>query len=135
MKRAPLSCVPIAGLVLLAVLAMMCPEAAAVPSFTRQTGLECGVCHSNPPELTAFGRKYERPLGVNHPRTRRQRRQPASAASPHGPHAGDPAISRGNDSTAARCATRGEDAALLPAQLRANRCSELHGSPCHEEAQ
>ena len=59
MKRSLLSYVPTAGLVLLAVLVMMCPEAEAVPSFTRQTGLECEVCHSNPPELTAFGRKFK----------------------------------------------------------------------------
>jgi hypothetical protein len=30
-----------------------------VPSFSRQTGLQCAVCHSNPPELTAFGRKFK----------------------------------------------------------------------------
>jgi len=31
----------------------------AVPSFARQTGLSCNVCHSNPPELTAFGRNFK----------------------------------------------------------------------------
>ena len=31
----------------------------AVPSFARQTGLSCNVCHSNPPELTAFGREFK----------------------------------------------------------------------------
>lgn len=31
----------------------------AVPSFARQTGLSCNVCHSNPPELTAFGRDFK----------------------------------------------------------------------------
>lgn len=31
----------------------------AVPSFARQTGLSCNVCHSNPPELTAFGRSFK----------------------------------------------------------------------------
>jgi hypothetical protein len=36
-----------------------CPDAQAVPSFSRQTGLQCNVCHSNPPELTAFGRKFK----------------------------------------------------------------------------
>ena len=36
-----------------------CPASHAVPSFTRQTGLKCNVCHSNPPELTAFGRKFK----------------------------------------------------------------------------
>ena len=31
----------------------------AVPSFARQTGLSCNVCHSNPPALTAFGRDFK----------------------------------------------------------------------------
>jgi hypothetical protein len=31
----------------------------AVPSFARQTGLSCNVCHTNPPELTAFGRNFK----------------------------------------------------------------------------
>ncbi len=35
------------------------PRAYAVPSFARQTGLSCNVCHSNPPELTAFGREFK----------------------------------------------------------------------------
>jgi iron:rusticyanin reductase len=47
------------ALVLLAVVVMVCPDAQAVPSFTRQTGLKCNVCHNNPPELTAFGRKFK----------------------------------------------------------------------------
>lgn len=47
------------GLFLLAFVVTLCPEAQAVPSFTRQTGLACRVCHSNPPELTAFGRKFK----------------------------------------------------------------------------
>ena len=34
-------------------------NAYAVPSFARQTGLSCNVCHSNPPELTAFGRNFK----------------------------------------------------------------------------
>jgi H+-transporting ATPase len=34
-------------------------QAYAVPSFARQTGLSCNVCHSNPPELTAFGRNFK----------------------------------------------------------------------------
>ena len=34
-------------------------SANAVPSFARQTGLSCNVCHSNPPELTAFGRNFK----------------------------------------------------------------------------
>ncbi|MFP5228678.1 MAG: cytochrome C [Acidobacteriota bacterium] len=35
------------------------PSAHAVPSFARQTGLSCNVCHSNPPELTSFGRRFK----------------------------------------------------------------------------
>jgi len=31
----------------------------AVPSFARQTGLSCNVCHYDPPELTAFGRVFK----------------------------------------------------------------------------
>ena len=47
------------GLLLLAGTVCACSDAEAVPSFTRQTGLKCAVCHSNPPELTAFGRKFK----------------------------------------------------------------------------
>jgi hypothetical protein len=39
--------------------AVVLPHAYAVPSFARQTGLSCNVCHSNPPELTAFGRDFK----------------------------------------------------------------------------
>ena len=31
----------------------------AVPSFARQTGMACNVCHSNPPQLTPFGRTFK----------------------------------------------------------------------------
>ena len=34
-------------------------RAYAVPSFARQTGLSCNVCHSNAPELTQFGRNFK----------------------------------------------------------------------------
>src|ERR1700692_2404066 len=34
-------------------------DAYAVPSFARQTGLSCNVCHTNPPQLTAFGRNFK----------------------------------------------------------------------------
>ncbi len=47
------------GLFLLASVVTLCPDAQAVSSFSRQTGLACRVCHSNPPELTAFGRKFK----------------------------------------------------------------------------
>src|SRR5674476_855181 len=58
MKRR-LVCTSMSGLVFLVVMASLCPDAQAVPSFARQTGLTCNVCHSNPPELTAFGRKFK----------------------------------------------------------------------------
>src|ERR1700736_1696996 len=44
----------------LSTLGILCTERAdAVPSFSRQTGLACNVCHSNPPELTSFGRTFK----------------------------------------------------------------------------
>ena len=59
MKRARLTGMLMSGLWLPALMAILCHDAQAVPSFTRQTGLKCSVCHSNPPELTAFGRKFK----------------------------------------------------------------------------
>src|SRR6202022_5181747 len=35
------------------------PNAHAVPSYSRQTGLPCATCHFAPPELTPFGRKFK----------------------------------------------------------------------------
>jgi hypothetical protein len=46
-------------LVLSFCLGVMLRDARAVPSFARQTGLSCNVCHRNPPELTAFGRNFK----------------------------------------------------------------------------
>jgi hypothetical protein len=40
-------------------LAIFKPEANAVPSYSRQTGLPCASCHFAPPELNAFGRKFK----------------------------------------------------------------------------
>lgn len=34
-------------------------RAYAIPSFSRQTGLSCNVCHYTPPELTPFGRIFK----------------------------------------------------------------------------
>jgi hypothetical protein len=45
----------LAGLILLAAIA----NAHAVPSFARQTDLECTVCHLSWPELTPTGRKFK----------------------------------------------------------------------------
>ena len=46
-----------AGFALLAI--GLAQQAQAVPSFARQTGLSCNVCHSTPPELTSFGRLFK----------------------------------------------------------------------------
>lgn len=42
-----------------AVLLLGVQQAKAVPSFARQTGLSCNVCHSNAPALTSFGRDFK----------------------------------------------------------------------------
>ena len=34
-------------------------EAHAVPSFARQTGMDCSACHTSFPELTPFGREFK----------------------------------------------------------------------------
>ena len=31
----------------------------AVPSFARQTGMNCVACHTSFPELTPFGREFK----------------------------------------------------------------------------
>ncbi|MGB8523212.1 MAG: hypothetical protein WCD43_09610 [Candidatus Acidiferrales bacterium] len=45
---------PIAGLIVISE-----PNAHAVPSYSRQTGMPCATCHYAPPELTPFGRKFK----------------------------------------------------------------------------
>src|SRR5665213_3193778 len=47
------------GIATAVVASLSVQEARAVPSFARQTGLSCNVCHSNAPELTAFGRDFK----------------------------------------------------------------------------
>ena len=44
---------------LVAAALLLAPQAWAVPSFARQTGLPCNVCHSVAPELTSFGRVFK----------------------------------------------------------------------------
>jgi hypothetical protein len=44
---------------MLGLVLVLSSDAEAVPSYSRQTGLECVVCHSNPPELTGFGRRFK----------------------------------------------------------------------------
>jgi hypothetical protein len=46
-------------LVIALLLVVFKPEAHAVPSYSRQTGLPCASCHYAPPELNAFGRKFK----------------------------------------------------------------------------
>ncbi len=46
-------------LVIACLLIIFKPEAHAVPSYSRQTGLPCASCHFAPPELNAFGRKFK----------------------------------------------------------------------------
>jgi hypothetical protein len=40
-------------------LTLISMPAQAVPPFARQTGLACEACHTAPPELTAFGRRFK----------------------------------------------------------------------------
>jgi len=40
-------------------LTLISAPAQAVPSFARQTGLACEACHTIPPELTPFGRRFK----------------------------------------------------------------------------
>jgi len=42
-----------------AALMLVAQPASAVPPFARQTGLACEACHTVPPELTAFGRRFK----------------------------------------------------------------------------
>ena len=43
----------------LGLLALSASQAAAVPSYARQTGLACEACHTVFPELTPFGRRFK----------------------------------------------------------------------------
>ncbi len=49
------------GIWILAVLFILnaAKEAQAVPSFARQTGMSCAICHTVFPELTSFGRSFK----------------------------------------------------------------------------
>ena len=47
---------PVSGLLLSFT---MVPDAQAVPSFARQTGMSCASCHSAFPQLTTFGRQFK----------------------------------------------------------------------------
>jgi len=43
----------------IAVALLNAPAATALPTFARQTGLPCNVCHNTFPELTSFGRQFK----------------------------------------------------------------------------
>lgn len=43
----------------LIVLAVVSTPVHGISSYSRQTGLSCNVCHTTPPELTAFGRDFK----------------------------------------------------------------------------
>ena len=45
--------------ILAAALLAAAPQARAVPSFARQTGMACEACHTVYPELTHFGRVFK----------------------------------------------------------------------------
>jgi hypothetical protein len=46
-------------LLLLGLSFLFAEKAYTVPSFKRQTGMSCGVCHTLFPELTPFGREFK----------------------------------------------------------------------------
>jgi hypothetical protein len=49
-----------ASLLFASILATMFPQTAvALPSYARQTGLGCGMCHTEFPQLTPFGRRFK----------------------------------------------------------------------------
>ena len=48
-----------AAAVLAAAALVAAPDARAVPSFARQTGMACEACHTVYPELTHFGRVFK----------------------------------------------------------------------------
>jgi len=51
--------VTVASGLLVAVLLIVSPAAWAIPSFARQTKLACNACHTQFPELNAFGREFK----------------------------------------------------------------------------
>src|SRR5450631_702034 len=56
----PASLLGVAMILLASAIAMLAPQRAeALPSFARQTGLGCGSCHTEFPQLTPFGRRFK----------------------------------------------------------------------------
>jgi len=58
MSGHPFALLALRALLAFVVFAIAC-DALAVPSFRRQTGLECTACHLSWPELTAVGRNFK----------------------------------------------------------------------------
>lgn len=56
-RPAAIALLKILGLIVSAL--AISPTVLAVPSFARQTGFSCNVCHTTPPELTAYGRSFK----------------------------------------------------------------------------
>jgi hypothetical protein len=60
MKKVVISLLATVPALSLAFLTTLTPRSVqAVPSYARQTGLPCGGCHYNPPELNPAGRKFK----------------------------------------------------------------------------
>ncbi len=65
MRKVRGNCRPLAGVIIAGLTAgvlltgWFATPARAVPSFSRQTGLACNSCHTNPLELTPFGRQFK----------------------------------------------------------------------------
>jgi hypothetical protein len=51
--------IPAVALSFAALVLLFPNKSAAVPSYSRQTGMACSSCHYAPPELNAFGRKFK----------------------------------------------------------------------------
>ena len=47
------------GALFIGIAVLLVPEATAVPSYARQTGLACNACHYTPPELNPAGRMFK----------------------------------------------------------------------------
>ncbi|MBV9564395.1 MAG: hypothetical protein JOY90_28735, partial [Bradyrhizobium sp.] len=64
----------------ISVTALLFPQrASALPSYARQTGLGCGVCHTEFPQLTPFGRRFKiggYTLGIQDPAAAEKKKFP-----------------------------------------------------------
>src|SRR4029077_19138523 len=56
----PTSLLGVSFIVLVFGVSLLTPqESQALPSYARQTGLGCGMCHTEFPQLTPFGRRFK----------------------------------------------------------------------------